>query len=232
MKAPIFINAILIVSAIVGLVVGVYTIATTPLLGAFAFSAAALMAVVLIYLRKSEPYEFQVLTNSIVLDLSDSTGKTAYYIKTSRLRILCDRVFYYVEDMSTDGHLDSFEVTPGAVESVKSEEGKVLTTTTFGQLKNKGEEFDRTFKCRFNNSFGNEREYWVERQIYPTYEFTVTIIFPQDRPYKEFKAVRKVGTYKKHCVQPKETILNGRPALVWNVKHPRLKDNYRVDWAW
>jgi DNA-binding winged helix-turn-helix (wHTH) protein len=178
------------------------------------------------------PYEFRALDNYLTLDITDRTGAKVLFTKKSRIRILRNNAYHYVEDMSADGAQSDFEVSPGIVESVHQEEGKTLIKTTFGQPRSKGEEFSRTFKCVFRNSFCGDREYWVQRQVYPTDEFCVTIVFPVDRPFRDYHSVLKQGTYTQPCQQPGERRLNGRPALVWKIPRPRFKESYKIEWAW
>lgn len=180
----------------------------------------------------SKPYEFRALTNDITLDIKDQIGAMVFYTKRSKIRILCDGAYFYVEDMSTDGEQSEFEVSPGVVDSVRKEQGKILIKTTFGHERRKGDEFERTFKCLFRNAFLNNQEYWVQRQVYPTDQFSITVIFPIGRPFRSYHATLLQGTYTCPCPQPTERTISGRQALLWKIVNPKFKDCYKIEWAW
>jgi hypothetical protein len=178
------------------------------------------------------PYEFRMITNDVTLDIRDLAGATVFYRKESRIRILRENAYYYVEDMWADGSQSNFEVSPGVVGPVEEGAGRRLIKTTFGCQRKEGDEFDRVFKCCFCNSFCSSKEYWVERQTYPTDEFSVTILFPHGRPALSQVAVLMQGTYIAPCAQATAQIIDGRPALVWRIKDPMFKENYKLEWVW
>jgi len=178
------------------------------------------------------PYEFRALTNDITLDIRDRTGATVFYTKKGRIKILRDNAYYYVEDMSSDGWQSDFEVSPGVVDSFQEEEGKKLVKTTFGHQRGEGDEFDRVFRCIFHDSFCKKQEYWVQRQTYPTDQFSIKILFPSSRPPRGHLAVLKQGTYTKSCPQPSTQIIEGRLALVWDIRAPQFKESYKLQWEW
>jgi len=223
---------LLILSGLLSLAIGLYTISKNLNLILYVTLLGFGLFLILIAMRLRKPHRFESLKNDIVLDIQDEFGREVLYTKNSVIKVLKKNTFYYVEDMSADGHLDSFKVLPGKVVSVKNEEGKILIKTTFGHSMTKGEEFTRIFKCRFKDSFCQDVEYWVERQIYPTKEFCLTVIFPEDRPYKTSMAVKKIGAYEVKCPKPIQTMVSSRPALVLKIQNPSLKDSYKLEWMW
>jgi hypothetical protein len=192
---------------------------------------ALLLAFIL--LRRRGPYEFEVLHNDVHLDILDHTGKEVRYSKTLRLKATRNGVLYYTEDLSTDGTIDDFEVSPGIVQSVKQEEGTVLVRTTFGRRLRKGDLVTRFFQCVYRNSFCRDSEYWVQRQVYPSQQVRLTFHFPADRPYKSYRSILKIGTYETpSLVKPVEANIGGRPCLIWELDTPKLNENYKLEWDW
>lgn len=232
MRGKRIIEILVFLSAFASLIASLYNITKDLDLAIYGILVGVGLIILLIVIRFHKPYGFESLSNDIVFDICDKSGSSVLYSKISIIRRLRKGALYYVEDMSADGSLDQLEVFPGKIVSVKEEEGKILVKTTFGRPTAKGEEFTRTFKCRFNDSFCEHTEYWVERQNYPTKEFCLTFLFPKDRLYKTFKAVKKIGTYEVKCQKPIETMVSSRAALVLKIRNPSLKDSYKLEWTW
>ena len=225
-------DAILLGVAVLGVPATIYAIISDWRLSLISLPIVLGAAAYLYYLRQRDPFQFESIENDVTLDIVDKSGALVKYTKRSRISVIKNNTEYYTESMSVDGVLDSFEVTPGVVEEVRKEEGKVFVRSSFGRVLMKNDQIERTFHARFNNSFRNEREYWVQRQVYPTRRFVLNILFPQDRPYKHFQSKMIRGAYETDCTQPQERIIDGRPALVWVIEKPGIKEDFKISWVW
>jgi hypothetical protein len=229
-------QSLVLLAAVVSIVVGIYAIATNPVLAVIATVIGGAFTVTFLVMRLHEPYEFRALDNQVVVDICDNSGKLVHYEKRTCIKALRKNIFYYIENMAaeteTDGRIDGFETEPGVVESVRQQEGEYLIKTTLGKHLSKGEEIVRYFRCNFVNCFVRNAEYFTQKQVYPTEKFIITIKFPPKRTYRSFRSHIKVGTYELYCPQPEERVLEGRPCLVWEIKKPRLKDKYVILWHW
>lgn len=205
------------------------------------WTSLAIMAVLavfffLIYLKQKTPDDLislKVLNHEVKIDILDPTGSNALHSRKTKFLALKDRVTTFTDHMSADGELLNPRVTPGLIEEIRKEGGDLFVKTTFGKVLKKGDIVDKEITATLKNSFTNNPEYWSVRIILPTKEFKLVVIFPKDRVYNNYCGYQRITSHEKVAdIQPVEAILEGRPALVWTVKNPKLKDVYKLVWNW
>jgi hypothetical protein len=177
----------------------------------------------------------RTLENETHLDLLDNSGNTAILTAHQLYESEQNNVFEIIEPLQTDGFIDSFEVSPGNIESVYKKEGIYYVKSSFNKPLSKGEKTRRTFRCIFHNSFSGESQYWSRREGLPIDKFKIVIYFPLDRVYKGFAGYKQCLSYEDlYDVQPNEVTIEGRKCLSWELAN--LEDNrqrsYRLDWCW
>lgn len=181
----------------------------------------------------SGPYQFELLTNVTTLDIRDTEGKYLHYSSRATLRAIKDNVFETTDEFETDGGLDSFEVSPGKITSLKKTIGKVELKCDLGRNLVTGEEIEQIIRCRYLDSFCERYNYWTTHVVFPTRKLALTLQFPRERSYKSYGTKMKRGTYEFECsVKPQPIIIGGRPCLHIEIERPILDNSYLLEWTW
>lgn len=178
-------------------------------------------------------FDLKVSTHEVKIDLQDVHGDIAIHTRTTNFHCLKNGISSFTDHMSADGEFIEPHVYPGIIEEIRKEGGDLFVKTNFGHVLKKGENIEKVITAKLKNSFNGQPEYWSVRIILPTDEFRLIVIFHRDRPYKSFRGYRRVTSHESLTnIQPVETLISGRPALVWTVKNPVIKDVYKLLWDW
>lgn len=223
--------ALTVVSLIIGIDYFIHNILISVSIIALA-SGISILAYFSIF-RFNQTFGLRILNHEVKIDLQDTSGALAYQTRTTKFLALKDKITSFIDHMSADGDLEVSSVSPGTLEDIRREGGDLFLTTNFGKVLSKGEIIDKEIKTILKNTFESNPEYWSVRIILPTKEFKLIIIFPINRPYKNFRGYQRITSHEMIAeTQPIETLISGRPALVWSVKAPKLKDVYKIIWEW
>ena len=229
-------NGLYTAAAVVSLIAGAKAVAEDAFVGLvlIAFGILATSFASYFWWRsRSDPYRLRALEHHVKIDLLDSDGKRALQTRTTRFRSLTNGVRDFTDHLSADGAYENIEVEPGTIENVRREGGDLFITSNFERVLRKDEEVYRTIRATLVDSFVEQSEYWSVRIIVPTDEFTLTIIFPADRPCRSFHGYRRITSHEVLAgVQPERKMVEQRPAVEWRVEKPSLKDVYKLVWHW
>ncbi|WP_345948863.1 hypothetical protein ABDD95_18625 [Mucilaginibacter sp. PAMB04274] len=200
-------------------------------------TAVCIIISVALYLKFNKKdaitFDLKVLTHEVEIDLQDVNGDLAIHSRKTKFLCLKNGVSSFTDHMSADGEFSEPKVHPGIIEEIRKEGGDLFVKSNFGHVLKKGESIDKKITAKLKNSFNNQPEYWSVRIILPTEEFKLTVIFHRDRPYRSFRGYRRVTSHETLTeIQPVETLISGRPALIWTVKNPVIKDVYKLLWDW
>jgi hypothetical protein len=233
MKHERFLEVVGIVALILGLVTGIYTIATDLKQGLLFIAVGVALAIAFFLLKRGEPYQVRLLIYSVDIDIASKDALAVNQTRTYKIKALKSNVTKFVEHMSADGKMTSPTVDIGTIESIKTEGGDVFVHSNFGKPLAKGEEINRTLKLTLQDSFNGQKEYWGIRISHPTEAAQLTVRFPKDRPFKTYCGFVRMTTHEHVCdKQPEVRIIDSRQCLVWSILKPQLGEVYKVEWEW
>lgn len=203
-------------------------------LGLTAGVAVIFLVGYLIYRKKDTiDFELRIASHEVLVDIQDIGGNLAIHKRKTKFICLKDGITTFTDHMSVDGKLLEPQVTPGLIEDIRAEGGDLFVKANFGRVLKKGDQIERQLSAKLSECFIGQPEYWSVRIVLPTDEFKLSVIFPIERPYKNYRGFRRITSHEMiNKVQPQETLIEGRPALVWQVKFPVVKDVYKLVWDW
>jgi hypothetical protein len=181
----------------------------------------------------SHPQNIETISCTVTIDIKRIDGSLAYYKKDQRIRCISGYASNYVESFSTDGQIDSFQVASGTIGKHYVECGSIYIPTYFDRQIYEGETYDRTFNCKWHNSFTEKEEYWEEKQHHPSKDIEINIRFPKTRPPIRYWALEKSGSITKETKwTPQRLDDSGNPLLRLIIVKPKFLCSYILRWIW
>jgi len=178
-------------------------------------------------------YDIQINYRISEIFIEDIKGKKAIYRELARLQALRDGARTYVETFQSDGRIDSFFVEPGEIERIDNEEGFIYLYSNFGKILKKSEEIERKIECIYHDTFIDEEGYWVRHPSDPAIHLKIMLYFPKLRPFKSFKVKEKFSRYESVSrFKAISKVINERPCIIWELKHPDPDYRYKLEWIW
>lgn len=178
-------------------------------------------------------YDIQINYRISEIFIEDVEGKKAIYREIAHLQALRDGIRTYVETFQSDGRIDSFYVEPGEIERLDNEEGFIYLYSNFGKVLKKGEKIERRLECIYHDTFVDEEGYWVRHPSDPAVSLKIILYFPKMRPYKSYKVTEKYSRYESVSkFKAVSKIIDERPCIVWDLKHPEPDYRYKLEWTW
>ena len=112
----------------------------------------------------------------------------------------------------------------------RAEAKRILAERTLGARRPK---HVNTYTADLHNSFMSDRENWTQEIVFPTKHIALQIHFPKDRPPKRLRCKMIQGVTDKQ-VKTNATIaeLSEDTCIIWEIQNPKLKDIFKLEWAW
>lgn len=189
------------------------------------------------YIQLSEKFghKIKVLSSHIIIDLFDSSGKTAKFRKIMKVIALQDGLNTYKEDFGVDGNgeVKEFEFSPGLVKRNNTIDGRVTYEMILDKPYKKDEEFTIELSAILINTFVDEDEHWTILSKYLCEETIVEVRFPNGKSFKSFEGLVIDGHYENlHKIQPLPIIESERVILRWRMSNVKINNRYRLTWKW
>jgi hypothetical protein len=165
-------------------------------------------------LLQSRSYKgmYEVLEYESTLELKDRGGKRAAFKKREKVRYLQDNVIAYQDQAWGDGEiLINYRCTPGTPVDRYRSGYKTHILISRREVKNKGD--------------GDETHV-----IHRMKHLKIGVIFPKSRPPQHARLIES-NRQRSHSLE-RSTLPGGRWLVAWETRHPRLYENYILQWEW
>lgn len=233
-KSEILRNSLTLIGSIVAIISG--TISIIGDISWYIYIPLFLTSAVLliIYFNKKNKYSnWVILDFNEEVDLSDLSNKTAVYRLQCLLKSLKKRNQNLDLILQSDGKIENAEISRGTIENITTEGGKYIYSLLFPQVVDKGRNHNMVFKCDILNAFNQDKGYWEINRFSKSSNITSTILFPVNKPPKSISCFKMLGHNKILTdKQPKLTAVNGKLALIMDIKVMKPLEKYRIEWFW
>jgi hypothetical protein len=183
--------------------------------------------------KKPILYEFEVISQEITIDIKDVLGEKATMETRSKLKALKNGAFHYNFVLYSDGIINQITTETGNVSSISIEGGRLSVNTNIESPVSKGKEIEHTLRATYLGSFVNQKEYWQTMRNTPGTNVKITILTPNQRIIKDFKAFKVIGQSKTLTQeQPYRIAHSNRSGITFNFVQVKLLDQFRVEWTW
>lgn len=177
---------------------------------------------------------YEVLDHQMTLELLDKAGKRAKVQKQQRVRYLQNDVASYLDQAWGDGEiLINYKCSPGEEVDRYIEEHLTYILISLKGIRKRGDEDNVDIEWEFRDSFLDSTNQWSSEVSHRTKQFTIKVIFPNNRPPK--RVWKSEYLRKKNQLLEQENIRklsDGRWLASWEVKKPRLHERYSLKWEW
>ena len=177
---------------------------------------------------------YEVLEYESTLELLDKQGKRAMFQKREKVRYLQDNIIAYQDQAWGDGKiLLNYRVTPGKAVDVYKPGRKSYILISLHGIKNKGDTDEFNIEWDLINGFLRRRELWDTDVSHPTKWLMLRVIFPKNRPPLNASIIEGIRQ-RTHTlgVNSRVRLADGRWLIHWKTDHPRLYEQYGVQWEW
>lgn len=177
---------------------------------------------------------YEVLGYESTLELIDRAGKYATFKKREKVRYLQDNVIAYQDQAWGDGEiLVNYRCTPGKpVDCYRSGHKRHILISRRG-VKNRGDTDVFNIEWSINRGFLKATGYWETHVTHQTNHLKINVIFPKLRAPKHITLVES-NRQKSHRLGEDTQIQlpDSRWLVTWETQHPRLYENYILQWEW
>jgi hypothetical protein len=165
--------------------------------------------------------------------LITSDGKTAKYEKTGDYVVDAQPLSSYDDGVTASGTASAFSSELGAIVETVTEHGFFISRIDLGSVFEVGTRFRNVYRVQLEDCFIAEEERWTQEIAIPTQHLTLRIHFPVERPPKLLRSKNLLGLLEERITNGAViTELYGRPAIVWEIERPKLRDIYKLEWRW
>lgn len=177
---------------------------------------------------------YEVLSHSIELELCDVKGERAVYCKRQRVRFQQNNVVAYQDIAWGDGDIFAeYDCSPGEAVDRYREGHRWHVLISLRETKNWGDELLITIRRVIKGGFTGEREDFQTEINHPTRLFSMSLIFPVERPPQRVSLIEqnldRTTTLDARYIH---TLPDGRQHVTWETKRPRLFEAYILAWEW
>lgn len=223
------------ISSIISLIASVITILSQNILIISIILGVTSLLFFLYAIGKSKsPINFEVLEETICIDIVDSSGKIAKYSKKSQLKSTKANAYYFYYSLTAFvGRVENIKIINGIIESISETNGYYFITSKMNKILKKGEVVERELQCDFINALTSNKEYWVYTKNYHGSKLRLTIIFPKDRNPKTFSSHYKIGHFEELTKnQPVKSLNEDNRVLITLDINAKLFTDYILKWEW
>ena len=177
---------------------------------------------------------YEVLEYESTLELKDRGGKKATFKKREKVRYRQDNIIAYQDQAWGDGEiLVNYRCTPGIPVDEYRSSHKTYILISRRQVKNKGDEDEFNIEWNIRRGFLKRTGYWETHVTHRTKRLKINVIFPKSRPPQQTTLTESNRQRSQDLGKSAETLLpDGRWLVTWETDHPRLYENYILQWEW
>ena len=177
---------------------------------------------------------YDVLEQRRTVTLHDPHGRVATVDTVQRLRFRQNHIAALVDYVWGDGDiLAAYTCSPGVPVDCHKEGSRYVVLISLRGLKNSGETLTFRTHRKIVGGFTRSEECWESDFYHRTRQAVVRIIFPRQRPcQRAVLSLRNAGKTTALGPQHLHRLPDGRQALVWAIKRPRLHERYLLQWEW
>ena len=177
---------------------------------------------------------YEVLSFGATLELQDARGESAVLTRDQQLRFLQDGVVGLYHQVWGAGELFAdYEVEPGVVADRFRLGAHQITLISLRQIKNRGDRLRLYIRRQIRHGWTAPEE-WLEIAVdHRTRVLRVTLIFPKKRPpQRAFLIEETTGAERELRRRRWQVDSQGRTAIIWQKRQPRLGETYLLRWEW
>jgi hypothetical protein len=177
---------------------------------------------------------YELLDQQRTVEIHDPEGHIATVKTTQRVRFLQNHVTAITEYAWGEGELFAdYRCSPGVAVDRYAEGSRHVTLISLREHKNRGDEVCLRTHRRIVDGFTKGEEYWENEVYHRTRCMTLRVIFPKGRPCQRATVTQR-STGKTVALGPEcfHTLPDGRQALEWTIRRPKLNERYLLRWVW
>ena len=177
---------------------------------------------------------YEVLEYESTLELKDRRGENAIFRKREKVRYLQDYIIAYQDQAWGDGEiLLNYRCTPGTPVDRYRTGYKTLILISLREVKNRGDVDEFNIEWGIRKGFLVQTGFWATEISHRTKQVKAKVIFPKSRPPLRASILEK-NRQRTHSLG-NDSILelpDGRWLIVWETNHPKLYEQYILNWEW
>jgi hypothetical protein len=177
---------------------------------------------------------YEVLEHESTLELKDKRGEHSVFQKREKVRYLQDYIIAYQDQAWGDGEiLVNYRCTPGTPVDQYRSGYKTHVLISLREVKNKGDTDEFNIEWGVRKGFLLKTGFWATEISHRTKKAKVQVIFPESRPPLRVSMVEKNRKTTQNL--EKDSIIelpDGRWMISWERSHPRLYEQYLLNWEW
>jgi hypothetical protein len=177
---------------------------------------------------------YEVLEYESTLELTDGKGASACFKKREKVRYLQDHIIAYQDQAWGDGSiLLNYRSTPGKAVDFYRPGNKTYIVISIQNVRNCGDLDEYFIEWGMKDCFLRDQELWETSVNHPTRCMKINIVFPKNRPPKQFNLVE--DTLQKVTRLGNEYLFrlpDGRWRLHWETDRVRQNERYILQWEW
>ena len=177
---------------------------------------------------------YEVLEHDVTLELHDTKGEHATYLKHQKVRFLQDNVIAYQDQAWGDGDIfEEYKCSPGVPVDKYREAYRYRILISLRETKNYGDIEEFHIERKIRGGFVGDTQDFQTQVDQRTYKLSISVIFPKKRPPKELWLLERNST-KTFPLTPEQitTLPDGRVQATWVSNKPRLFEAYTLRWKW
>ena len=177
---------------------------------------------------------YDVLDQQRTVEIQDPKGHIVTVSTTQRVRFRQNHVIAITEYAWGEGDLfDDYRCSPGVPVDTYSEGSRQVMLISLRQHKNAGDELCLRSQRRILEGFTRPEEYWESDVYHRTKQIELRIILPKGRPCQRATVTaRSTGKTVALGTECYHTLPDGRQALHWSQRKPKLYERYLLRWVW
>ena len=177
---------------------------------------------------------YEVLEHEVTLELHDTKGQHATYLKRQKVRFLQDNVIAYQDQAWGDGNIfEEYKCSPGVPVDKYREAYRYRILISLRETKNYGDVQEFNIERKIRGGFVGDTQDFQTQVDQRTYKLSISVIFPRKRTPKELWLLERNST-KTFPLTPEQiiTLPDGRVQAIWSSNKPRLFEAYTLRWKW
>ena len=175
---------------------------------------------------------YEVLTYEATLELLDTEGREAVYVRKQHLRFLRDGVTA-IDDYGWGNGIAFARhyAFPGRFVDRRIEGSRLRSTVELSRAYDAGEDLTFSVERLIKNGFASASEWWLEAEIYhPVRRVSLSVLLPASRQVKTATLVQP-GIPGSIAVVPKQ-LPDGRQTVIYINRRPVQGARYTLLWDW
>ena len=177
---------------------------------------------------------YDVLEHHTILELKDTGGEVAVVKRRQKVVFLQDHVAAITDHAWGDGEIFAeYRCSPGVPVDCYQDGSRHTVLISLREIKSRGDVLNLTIRRKIVGGFRTPDESWETAIYHRIRHLSISIVFPQGRSCQ--KATVTQRSTSKTIVLGRDHLRflgDGRQALSWEIRNPRLHDRYSLKWRW